>query len=166
MLDVPVGWIPDMLWVYFRQDTDENHLLKSSLGTYIYAVFELSKNYWLSHGQPGYNFLLSVQVLVVRIWNGWDRGSQPGHENLLVVRWLFWLCRAHGQPKFRTLLLSTVVGRVNTVNNLASKSVTLVRPLWFWNHVLFFLLAILLVGKESLVDASNLTGRRNVWTLK
>ncbi len=35
----------------------------------VWAVFELRKNKWLSHGQSGYNFWLSVQVLVVRTWN-------------------------------------------------------------------------------------------------
>ncbi len=47
-------------------------------------MFELRKNKWLSHRQPGYNFWMSVQVFgCLYLEQGkWGQVSQLGHENL------------------------------------------------------------------------------------
>ncbi len=77
-----------------------------SLRLVSWPVFELRTNKWLSH-EPGHNFWLSVQVFgcpytytkvsfcykfMVVCWTT---------ASVFLVVWrLFWLSRAHGQPKF------------------------------------------------------------------
>ena len=85
------------------------------------TVFELRKNNWLSHGQPDYNTGCLSKFLVVRTWNNVNgvefhscgiKFMVVGRTTIsvfLVVRRLFWLSRAHGQPDFRTLVISTVL---------------------------------------------------------
>ncbi len=88
----------------------------------LFPVFELRKNKWLFHGQPGYNFWSQCpsKFLVVLTWNKVNNSGSSVTAGawkfmvvrrtttsvFLVVRRLFWLSRAHGQPKFRTLVIS------------------------------------------------------------
>jgi len=72
-------------------------------------VFELRKNKWLSHGQPGCNFWLSAKVFGCQTRTKVSFGyrfmvvRRTTASLFLVVRQLFWLSRANGQPLFRTL---------------------------------------------------------------
>ncbi len=104
------------------------------------ALFKLRKNKWLSHGQPGYNIWLSVQVfgcpnMEQGICCGWV--SQLGRPNLwlsvgqLHQNFWFWLSGdylivpAHRQPKFRTLIFCTYLANLSSIFSLFFSSASL-----------------------------------------
>ncbi len=80
-------------WISFNT---ERHMQGSMASS---SVCELRKNKWLSHGQPGCNFWLSIITFVVHtLWrwglarNWWLSTRIFNHYYFLLVQHLFWLC--------------------------------------------------------------------------